>query len=343
MPQLLVRLLLCVGIIVAVASSARAEQDEEVDTAIARALDYIKSQQLPNGAWRAEGHGESTGITGLAVMAFMAAGHTPGEGPYAETIDKGIRWVLEHQEPNGMLIAKRSHGPMYDHGIATLMLAECYGMMNEKDGAKVKKALERAIRLILESQVVHKDRRHEGGWRYQVESRDSDLSVTGWQILALRAAKDIGCDVPAEAIDAAVDYVRNCATPDNKGFGYQPGSGPTPTLTGTGITCLEVCGKHETREAIGGAKALLENQLRHDSQYFYYGVYYTGVGMFKMGGEYAEKMHRRLCKLLLETQDAEGSWTPRHGGEREAGKVYCTAMSVLGLAIEYRYLPIYQR
>lgn len=343
MPQLLVRLLLCVGIIVAVASSARAEQDEEVDTAIARALDYIKSQQLPNGAWRAEGHGESTGITGLAVMAFMAAGHTPGEGPYAETIDKGIRWVLDHQEPNGMLIAKRSHGPMYDHGIATLMLAECYGMMNEKDGAKVKKALERAIRLILESQVVHKDRRHEGGWRYQVESRDSDLSVTGWQVLALRAAKDIGCDVPAEAIDAAVDYVRNCATPDNKGFGYQPGSGPTPTLTGTGITCLEVCGKHETREAIGGAKALLENQLRHDSQYFYYGVYYTGVGMFKMGGEYAEKMHRRLCKLLLETQDAEGSWTPRHGGEREAGKVYCTAMSVLGLAIEYRYLPIYQR
>lgn len=322
---------------------AAADQKDDVDNAIARALDFIKSQQLPNGAWRADGHGESTGITSLAVMAFMAAGHTPGEGPYAETIDKGIRWVLDHQEANGMLVAKRSHGPMYDHGIATLMLAECFGMVEGKLAGDVKKALERAIRLILESQAVHKDRRHDGGWRYQVESRDSDLSVTGWQVLALRAAKDVGCDVPAEAIDQAVDYVRNCATPDNKGFGYQPGSGATPTLTGTGITCLEVCGKHQSREAVGGAKALLENQLRHDSQYFYYGVYYTGVGMFKMGGDYADQMRERLCKLLLDTQDPEGSWTPRNGGEREAGKVYCTAMSVLGLAIEYRYLPIYQR
>jgi hypothetical protein len=325
-------------------STLRADEEtDKVDNSIARALDFIKSEQLPNGGWRADAHGESSGITSLAIMAFMAAGHTPGEGPYGETINKGIRWVLDHQEPNGMLIAKRSHGPMYDHGIATLMLAECYGMVSKDDAPQVKKALEKAIRLILESQVVNKDRRHEGGWRYQVDSRDSDLSVTGWQVLALRAAKDIGCDVPAEAIDAAVDYVRNCATPDNKGFGYQPGSGATPTLTGTGITCLEVCGKHESREATGGAKALLENQLRHDSQYFYYGVYYTGVGMFKMGGDYADKMHARLCNLLIETQDPAGSWSPRHGGEREAGKVYATSMSVLGLAIEYRYLPIYQR
>lgn len=115
----------------------------------------------------------------------------------------------------------------------------------------MKRALERAIRLILESQAYEKDRRHAGGWRYQVDSRDSDLSVTGWQVMALRAAKDIGCDVPAEAIDKAVEYVKNCSTADKRGFGYQPGSGATPTLTGVGISCLEVCGAHDTEEARG--------------------------------------------------------------------------------------------
>lgn len=333
----------CLGSRAAFTYAVDLDTQKKVDEAIVRALDFLASQQLPEGSWRSDSYGECTAATSLACMAFMAAGHIPGEGPYGDMINKGIRWVMSRQEDNGMLIAKRSHGPMYSHGISTLMLAEAIGMVDEAQAKLLRRSLERAVRLILESQAYEKDHRHAGGWRYQVDSRDSDLSVTGWQVMALRAAKDVGCDVPAEAIDAAVAYVKNCSTNDNRGFGYQPGSGATPTLTGVGISCLEVCGEHDSAEAKGGAEWLKSNALRIDSNYCFYGVYYTGVGLFKLGGEYAERSHKHLCDLLLPIQDPDGAWTPQHGSERGVGKCYGTALAVLGLAIEYRYLPIYQR
>ena len=317
------------------AADSRTPQERQVDSAIARALDYLSRHQQPSGAWVVDSaNGEETSATSLAVMSFLAAGHVPGEGPYGKQIERGIRWVVEHQEKNGMLVARRSHGPMYSHGISTLMLAEVVGMVDEADAAPVRRALERGVKLILDSQALSKDRRHAGGWRYQADSRDSDLSVTGWQVMALRAAKDVGCDVPREAIDAAIEYVKACAARDNRGFGYQPGNGQTPTLTGCGITCLECCGDHNTREAIGGAKYLLDDPLRLDSNYFYYGVYYTSVGMFKMGEPYADRYRLHVIDLLLPTQDTDGSWNAVHGSERQHGRIYATSMAVLALAVQ---------
>ncbi|MCA9043291.1 MAG: terpene cyclase/mutase family protein [Planctomycetaceae bacterium] len=337
-------LLLCLGSICAAPASAQQINEQAVDASIARSLEFLASQQQPNGSWRTDSWGDSTAITSLAVMSFMAAGHVPGEGPYGDQITRAVMWVVSLQEQNGMLInSQRTHGPMYSHGICTLMLAEVCGMMPDSDAPVVRRALERAIRLILQSQAYDKNDRHQGGWRYQIDSRDSDLSVTGWQVMALRAAKDIGCDVPADAIDGAVGYVKACGVRENRGFGYQPGNGPTPTLTGTGIMCLEVCGAHHTEEAMGGANWLLANPLRERDSYFYYGVYYTGVGMYKMGGDFADNNRRHLIETLLPIQDADGGWTPTHGSERGAGRIYSTSLAVLALAIDYGYLPIYQR
>jgi hypothetical protein len=315
----------------------------EVDESITRALAFLEHEQQPAGSWYVDSVGEATSSTSLAVMAFMSAGHTPGEGPFGELINRGIRWVLAHQEQNGMLVHKTSHGPMYCHGISSLMLAEAAGMMDENDSADVRRALERAIRLILDAQKVKKDHRHVGGWRYHPSSSDSDLSVTGWQLLALRAAKDIGCDVPVEAIEAAVEYVKMCSYGDNVGFGYQPKGGPTPTRTGTGILCLEICGAHHTAHALGGAKFLLKSPLKYEDSYFFYGAYYCGIGMFKMGGEYWDQTRPSLSRQLLKHQNADGSWLADNSEERRHGKVYCTTMAILSLAVEYQYLPIYQR
>ena len=41
-----------------------------------------------------------------------------------------------------------------------------------------------------------------------VDDKDADLSIIGWQLMALRSAKNAGFDVPVEAIDAAVECVR---------------------------------------------------------------------------------------------------------------------------------------
>ncbi len=317
-------------------------KQKAVDRAVVAALDFLAGEQLPNGSWRADGYGEMTSTTSLAIMAFLAAGHVPGEGPYADHLDRGIRWVISQQKPNGLIINRTSHGPMYCHGISTLMLAEVAGMVPKHLAEPVRKALEKAVKAILQAQDVRKPQRDAGGWRYHITSPDSDLSVTGWQLLALRAAKNIGCDVPAENIDRAVDYVKLCSF-RNQGFCYQPGDGPTQVRSGTGILALEICGEHHAPQSLGAAEILRVRPLRYGQPYYFYGVYYCSVGMFQVGGKYWDETRDTVYDQLLPRQLADGSWQSADNSEIQAGRVYCTSMSVLALAVEYQYLPIYQR
>ncbi|WP_422928172.1 prenyltransferase/squalene oxidase repeat-containing protein [Singulisphaera sp. PoT] len=315
------------------------------DAAVVRALEYLKSSQKPDGAWESGGFGRATSVTSLAVMAFLSAGHVPGEpGPYRKSIEDGIRYVLSHQRSNGLLVSNSSHGPMYCHGISTLMLAEVVGMSSDPELAdKAREALGKAVKLILMSQNLAKNPDNAGGWRYQPTSRDSDLSVTGWQLMALRAAKAAGCAVPAENIDKALDYVKRCASREEGGFGYQPGGGPNNPRTGTGILVLEICGAHQTPEAVAGAEYLRKHPPRWEASYFFYEVYYCSQALFQMGDAYFLGYYPALVSILLANQEKDGSWLSGDANDRTGGRNYCTAMAVLALAVEYRYLPIYQR
>jgi prenyltransferase beta subunit len=328
---------------VALSQLARDTSQKQTDAAISRALDFLAQQQAPTGSWKADAYGESTGATSLAVMAFLAAGHVPGEGPYGERLDRAVKWVLNQQQSSGMIVASRSHGPLYCHGISTLMLAEVTGMVDKSLAERCRRALERGVRLLLEAQNVAKDDRHAGGWRYQTTSQDSDLSVTAWQLLALRAAKNIGCDVPAESIERAVNYVRKCHAAENGGFAYQPGATPSSTRTGTGMVALEVCGRHLCDEVQRGAEYLRDKPLHPREQYFYYGAYYCSVAFYLVGGDERTAARRALADVLLERQGTDGSWQAENGSEQAAGKAYATSMAVLALAVDYHYLPIYQR
>src|SRR5207244_2577524 len=125
--------------------------------------------------------------SGLGVMAFLSAGHVPSEGEHARAIERGVRWVLARQRPNGV-IATDGEFEMYHHGICTLMLAEVVGMARGELADEVRTGLAKAVDVILKAQ--RRDGAHGGGWRYTVIGSDADLSVTGWQLLALRAAKN---------------------------------------------------------------------------------------------------------------------------------------------------------
>lgn len=311
-----------------------------IDDAVIRGLRFLSGEQQPSGAWRIKSV-EDNAATSLAVMAFLAAGHLPGEGPFGSQLERGIRWVLDRQQANGLFLHRAGHGPMYVHGISTLMLAEVAGAVQGELRRRVRTGLERAVQLILKAQAVGKGRDHAGGWRYGPDSADSDLSVTGWQLLALRAARNIGCDVSAEAIDAAVSYVRRCASPDG-GFAYHPGHGVTPTRSGTGILCLEICGEHHAPETLAAADYLLRRPLRQHDEWFYYGVYYGMIGMFQVGGRYWDSTRSHLGDLLLGLQQADGRWPPL-GSEAAFGEIYTSSMALLALCVEYQYLPIYQR
>lgn len=320
------------------------ELEAQIDAGVRRALAWIATQQRPSGAWRADDYGDSTAATSLAVMAFLAGGHVPDEGPYGKQMTKGISWILSQQLENGLLSGRdSSHGPMYSHGITTLMLAEVAGMVSPEQADECHLALGRAVKLIIDAQNHPRPAQHQGGWRYQPGDSDSDLSVTAWQLLALRAARDIGCDVPVENIDRAVAYVKRLRVPHGGGFGYMAGHGATITRSGTGIVALEVCGEHRTEETMAAAQLILSRPLTQQEHYFYYGVYYCTVGMYKVGGAEWQQARLQLYATALDTQNPAGYWNPTEGSERRAGKVYATSLCVLALAIEYGYLPIYQR
>lgn len=314
------------------------------DMAVKRGLEHLKRSQKSDGAWESGGFGRATSVTSLAVMAFLATGHVPGEpGPYREVVERGIRYVLSHQRDDGMLVSNASHGPMYCHGISTLMLAEVVGMST--DGAladQARASLTKAVKLILMSQNLAKGPEHAGGWRYQPTSRDSDISVSGWQLMALRAAKSAGLSVPSENIDRAVAYLKKCAAPGG-GFAYQPGQGPNNPRTGTGVLALEICGEHLTPEAVAGAEYLVKNPPHWSSAYFFYEVYYCSQAMFQLGDKYFLNYYPKLVQILLDHQEKDGSWLSGDGNDRSGGRNYCTATAILALAVEYRYLPIYQR
>jgi len=320
-------------------SSQAQKPPDQLEESIGRALSFLKTMQGKDGAWQIAS-GKSHAVTALSVMAFLAAGHVPGEGPYGPVVDKGIRWVLDHQTAEG-LFSSDGHD-MYNHGICTLMVAGAAGMTDAKTASLVKPKLEKAVQLILKAQILDKDNGFRGGWRYNVQSADADISVSGWQIMALRAAKNLGCDVPAERIALAMDFVKKCRDPQTKAYCYQPGGPVTIPCTGTCILMLELVGKqgHHTPEALQAGSYLLQNPPRYEQNpsYYYYGVYYCSQAMFQLGQNYWKAFRPYLHKLLFTTQKSNGAWL-----DDNFGPSYATAMSVLALAVEYRLLPIYQR
>lgn len=315
-----------------------AKEKDRLSDSVDRGLAFLAGQQEANGVWQLAGRGQSHAITSLAVMAYLSAGHVPGEGPYQATVEKGIKWVLSQQQPNG-LFSTPSWEEMYQHGITTMMLCEVAAMSDAKTARELKPKLEKAIKLILQAQRT--EGQYRGGWRYRVDSPDADLSVSGWQLLALRAARNLGCDVPAERIDHAMHFVMQCRELRSGAFTYMPGSMATSACTGTGVLALELCGKerHHSREALLGGSYLLKNPLRLDETNFFYTAYYSSQAMFQLGGNYWGVFRPNLHKVLLGSQQQNGSWLNNDPN----GASYNTAMAILALTVEYRLLPIYQR
>jgi hypothetical protein len=319
-----------------------AKPTEEMDKAINRALEFLARTQDQGGGWR-NGNQANAAITGLAVMAFLSAGHVPGEGPYGETVEKGIRNVLSAQRPNGLIANATGQEEMYHHGICTLMLAEVAGMTEGKLAEEIRSKLEKAVEIILKAQRLTGP--YRGAWRYQITGVDGDISVTGWQLMALRAAKNLGCDVPPERIDLAIDYINRSQDPRTGDYFYQPGGGrKSVACTGTGILALELCGKQQHRrpEILKAGSQVINSPPRWGQYHFFYAIYYCSQATFQLGGNYWSSFRPKLHQMLLSNQSASGCWSGPTNADRY-GPNYGTAMGVLALTVEYRYLPIYQR
>jgi hypothetical protein len=350
--------------LLALPAHAKPREREHFEIAVDNALKYLAQAQNADGSWTAGmrfgGGGNEAAVAGLCVMSFLSAGHVPGEGPYGGVIEKGIRYVCAQQQRNG-LIGNTGGGMtmMYTHGICTLMLAEVVGLMpDRREADALRGRLVAAVQLIKTAQCR---RLGEQGWRYQIQPQNSDMSVTGWQIMALRAAKNVGCDVPNDVVDRAVEYINNSRDRHTGGYQYTRGANTTVPCTGAAVLALELTTKdyHGSRESIDAAQYMTDMLSNNNqggfrggfalNQHFFYGVYYTSQAMFQVGGKYWNWYRGYLHSLLFDggagsnSQRPGGFWDGVSGDDRMAGTNYCTAMAVLSLTVEYRFLPIYQR
>lgn len=348
--------ILCIAFAFLIPGASGQEDKSAVEKSVDRGIVFLMSKQQKDGAIHNQHN--TTSMTALAIMAMSSAGHMIDDPtPQGEALRKALAYVLrdDRQEKSGYFGGKDG-SRMYGHGIICLMLAELLGMgLDEKQDAVIRKKLRKGIELIIWSQERKKPNNTSqfGGWRYTPQSGDSDLSVTIWQLLALRAAKNAGMPVPKRSIDNAVKYLRVCyhassnkkrrSTDMKSACSYQPGRRPTYASGAAGLLALQVCGQYDAPEVTGSANWLRNYKPKYESDYFFYGTYYYAQGMYQRGGKFATHAREQVERLLLKIQRQDGSWQAARGGEQKAGQVYATSMALLSLSVRYHYLPIYQR
>ncbi len=189
----------------------------EVRRATAQGLEYLRRTQQPDGSWLCNVgfkinstynvsavNASHPGVTALAGTAFLAGGHLPDRGPYGAAVTRAVEYILSCIRDDGFITDNDTR--MYSHAFAALFLAEVYGSSLPRErNEQVRRGLDRAVQYILRSQNA------QGGWRYEANAVDSDMSITVCQVMALRAAMNKGIRVPREAIDRAVQYVLDSA------------------------------------------------------------------------------------------------------------------------------------
>jgi hypothetical protein len=310
-----------------------------LESAVESGLSFLAQAQQPDGRFE---EGPRVAMTGLAVMSFLAAGHTPDAGKYGPTVRKAVDWLIAQAPPDGYF-GRIDGSRMYGHGIVTLALCEAYGV--EPDAARRRRMhdiLVKSIKVILDSQAVQKNDVWAGGWRYEPQSGDSDLSLSGWNTLALRAARNIGLEVRTEAVSKAVGFVMKCYREHEGGFAYQPGQGATEGMTGVAVLNLYLLAGSEKAEVQAAVKYLREHQIQDGTRFSCYGTYYATQAAFQAGGATWDAVWANSEKRLLASQMPDGGWPQSRSGE-EPGRTYATTMAVLTLSVPYRLLPIYQR
>lgn len=348
-------------------------QWEKVDASVERGLAWLAEQQQADGSFEAIDYAQPA-VTSFCLMAFLAQGENLNDGKYKEQLSKALDFIILQQKPNGLIATSApTVAPIprtgnffdvgmpcvYNHAISSMVLAEAYGQCSDEQTKKLKPVIEKAIAATLEMQRWKKAKKDEtGGWRYlnPRPSGDSDLSLTGWQLMFLRSAKNAGFDVPKESIDAAVEFVERCFLKDRKHFGYLVGNNSrcTRAMLGTGVLALAHAGHQDSEKAIASGDLILKNNFKKynegqlyanspEPDRYHYGMFLCTQAMYHLGGKYWKQFFPPVVDALLANQEKDGGWPSEKQGWRPIGRCYSTSLCILALSVPNQMLPIFQR
>ena len=363
------RCAVCVGFLLSLqALPVHAEGDWEVtiesEEALERGLAWLARNQGPDGNWETN----DLGLVSMGALAFLAAGHLPGRGPYGEVVEKALDYVLRHARNSGLLNISNAERDMYNHGLSAFVLGQAYGMSGDPRTGSV---LDRALELIARTQC------DDGGWDYRArrQRHGHDLSLAVMQAKALRSAVDSGLEVSPAVVRRAIENVRGHYRAESgtggegggrdvgESISRHPGQFTYDGSTGSlamaacGVVCLQEFGEYDdwriprNMEIVSAAVGRLEPGEEGDGRVPFdaYTLYYVGQAIYQTGGRHWRDGYPRLRDLLVRSQ-ARGEKEPSRNGHWSAGKhvsgkpgeLYGTAVACFILAIPNRYLPILQ-
>ena len=346
-------------------SAAAAEDDgdweitAESEAAVERGLRWLAANQGPEGNWGSN----DLGLVAVGGLAFLSAGHMPGIGEHGEACERALSYVVKNAKPSGLLNIADGRRDTYNHGLATFVLGQAYGMTSD---ARVGKALDRALKLIARMQGP------VGGWGYEAKPQDGDLSLSVMQAKALRSAVDSGFEIPPSVIEKAIVNVRGHYTPQGGNpnrpeaelrkipgqFTYSKGGGnPTVAMAAAGVVCLQEFGQYDdwriakSMERVTTDIAKIKPAKAHNGQMPFdaYTLNYVGQSLYQVGGPGWKQHYPALRDALVGSQVIDpknpandGKWAAGNHVSGKPGDLYGTAVAVFVLSIPNRYLPILQ-
>ena len=324
------------------------------ENAVDKALEWLAYHQEVDGHWDSKKFGadgeHDTFCTGVAMLAFLGAGHSERVGQWKENVQRAVGWMKAEQKPTGEIHTRFG----YEAATATMALAEAAGMSNIKE---TREAAQKAVNYCVE---IHQcgEGSEKMGWRYGPKEA-GDLSVTGWFIMALKSSKVAGLHVDPAAFEGAIkflDFVQQKI--DNPPAGVETGYGPVVAYgyTGPGNGGRLCAIGNLARQFLGWKKEDLQGSVEYfvkahglpkpdaaglDLYYTYYGTLCT----FQQGGDTWKNWNEAMKAALLPRQckggDDAGSWNPDTAAfSKNWGRVGETAISCLCLEVYYRYLRL---
>ncbi|MHC4399629.1 MAG: prenyltransferase/squalene oxidase repeat-containing protein [Planctomycetota bacterium] len=328
----------------------------ETEAAVKAALGWLAANQAPDGHWGAKAHGAGreryvvgrdrheagihadTGMTGLALLAFLASGHTHVDGLHQSTVEKGLQYLIDAQGDDGNLGGEAgTYAFMYCHAMATFTLSEAYGMTADP---RLNEPVSRAVEYTLAAQDPV-----GGGWRYN-PGDPGDTSQFGWQLMALKSAELAGIPIPESTRQAALKYLDSVSSGRYGGLAsYRPGEWVSLPMTAEALVCRQFLGLHPdhptAREAANYLMRELPGQGEPNLYYWYYGTLAT----YSLQGTHWQRWNRAMQTTLINRQQKSGpmagSWTPDTVWGGYGGRVYATALAAMCLEVYYRFLPLY--
>lgn len=328
------------------------------EAAVQAGLKWLAKHQASNGSWSLKnfnqvnkctctGGGTNNDIAGtaMAVLCFVAHGETHRGSEqihdYTKVVDRAIKFLVSKQTPEGDF---EGMAVMYVMGMATMALCEDY--CNSGCDPVLTKPCQKAIDFIVRAQHSKK-----GGWRYR-PNMQGDMSVTSWQIQAIKSAQLGGLKIPYETKENALKFVKALEYPSGDGFGYRAARDKNrPTMRAAGMLSRQylVGGDLTKGPTTNGATKILGTMPSSDFRHMYH-YYYATQALFNVQGKPWQTWNPKMQEYLLTMQDKgkiegrahqKGSWTPDRDvyGQR-CGRVLITAFALLQLEVYYRHTPL---